>query len=179
MRPYLFALILITELAFASQASQSRLNNYTTVNPVSETRKIYSEKTANVEYLIAGINSKWNWISSIPTEDSIATAQGWYTVMGARRDELKQELVAIKIEQLQNYYQDIKDLFGVQEDMLKTKTDEMIANRILTSPDYPVMDEYIPSTTLNIGLLSEWIINKPQQYLDFTAYLENLVLNNF
>lgn len=48
----------------------------------------YSEEVNQVSSQIDGVRSKIVWVKSVPQEDSIAVAQGWYEQMGLQLDKL-------------------------------------------------------------------------------------------
>jgi len=174
MRVCFYILFSISALScFAGEISSSQ----DLISPISETRQIYLDKAGPIERRIAEIDFKWNWIVATPSEDSIAKAQGWYVYMGAQRDQLKSDLLGLKIEQLKNYYQDILDLHAGQESELASAISVMQQNRAALAPAYPLLNEYIPSLANEIEALSKWVIDYPQQYLDLTSYLEKLVLS--
>jgi hypothetical protein len=143
---------------------------------ISETRQHYLDKAGNIEYQLKSIDIKWNWVIARPVEDSIAKAQGWYSQMEARRNQLTLDLVQAKVEQICNYYQDLTDQFGHQDEVLKSKIGSMEANRNQFAPNYPAIDEYIPQTSTSLHLLEEWIKSYPDEYSAFTNSLEKLVL---
>src|SRR5687768_4185145 len=87
---------------------------------VSETRQVYLDKTGNIEYQLNSIDIKWNWVMARPAEDSIAKAQGWYVQMEARRNQLQNDLMQAKIEQLRSYYDDISERYSSDEEKLKS-----------------------------------------------------------
>ena len=179
MRAFFYILFSISTVSFGLEISQNVAQIQNQAELVSETRQLYLDKSGPIEKRIAEIDGKWNWIIATPSEDSIAKAQGWYEYMGAQRDQLKADLVTAKIEQLENYYQDIIDLFGSQIETLNIQIAAMKDNRLLLAPNYPAIDEYKTSTHLNSESLTYWIINAPQEYQDFTVYLEKLIINNY
>lgn len=172
MKNLIYFLFSISTITFGLNAYSNQ-----TVS-ISETHQIYLDKAGPIEKRIAEIDFKWNWIVSTPSEDSIAIAQGWYVYMGAQRDQLKADLVSAKIEQLENYYQDIVDLFSSQMDVLNSKISEMKESRNQFAPNYPLIEEYKSSSHLNTEALSKWIADYSKEYSDFTIFLEKLVLNN-
>jgi hypothetical protein len=144
----------------------------------SASRQTYLEKATAIERRIGDIDLKWNWIVVTPYEDSIAKAEGWYVYMGAQREQLKSDLISVKVEQIKNYYEEISKLFETDLTSLNSKISEVKTNRLLLAPEYPSSDEFKFNATTNLDVYTKWIQDFPNQYLDFTNYLENLILSN-
>lgn len=180
MKRYLFTIVFTASCLILSARSLDGVGLYQTGEvAVSATRQAYLDKLNNIEQQLWSIDNKWNWIVATPSEDSIAKAEGWYTYMGARRDQLKADLISIKVEQLQNYYEDILNLTSGNETLKQTTIKDMEKNRLALSPNYPLHSEYIPLSEPVILSLKTWLMTYPEQYDGFTTYLEQLVTSDF
>lgn len=174
MRVFFVFFISLISISLQAHASYGAFPDQD-ATPVSETRQLYLEKAGNIESQLNSIDIKWNWIVARPAEDSIAKAEGWYVKMEARKNQLKTDFIEAKTEQILDYYQDIIDLYGSNDEVLKQKMAHMKENRDQTAPDYPEI-EALPMDENSLAMLKSWIELHPAQYTDFTDYLEKLVL---
>lgn len=144
----------------------------------STTRTNYLENLVNVERQIAAFETKIAWVTNDPVEDSIAKAEGWYDMMNLNLAKFENQIVLMRIEQLKDYYNNILSFPLPELDIQNSIIPEMSIMRNDIAADYPIFEEYFPTSENSITALEKWIKEFPVQYENFTAYLETLVLTH-
>ncbi|MBI3135702.1 MAG: hypothetical protein HYZ14_13585 [Bacteroidetes bacterium] len=176
MKKILFSTVFLTSLFLHLPAYSMQISiNAQEVNKVSATRQVYLDKMYILERQLSDIDLKWNWIVVTPEEDSIAKAQGWYEYMGARREQLKADVVRVKIEQVIGYYQDVLRFPVAEENRNTILIPELKLKRSEVAPDYPEHESYLPLSETDNSALAVWLQTFPGQYTALTDYLESLV----
>ena len=144
----------------------------------SSTRIMSLEKIKRIENQISAFETKVNWVKNNPAEDSLAKAEGWYDKMNINLEKFRKQIVLVKGEQIQNYYGDILKLPFDTGHIQHKIIPEMINKRVELAPNYPVIEEFIPTSISSVNSLEIWIKEFPKQYENFTSYLEILVINH-
>lgn len=173
MKQVVFFLFVTMNLSVFAQVSENTTNG--SEGAMSMPKRIYLEKKSVIDMYLNAIDNKWNIIINDPVEDSIAKAEGWYDFMSGRRIDLNNQLLAIRVEQLQNYYTLLNDLL-VSAKISQVDINELLSQRLLFAPSYPLEKLEMPNDDSQRSALELWILDNLNEYELLIGYMEKLVI---
>lgn len=144
----------------------------------STIRQNYLDQVAPKEYLIAGIDLKWNWIENDPVEDSIAVSQGWYQYMGARKQELQNEIESLRAQMIFDYHVALTELLASNISLQTSVQSDISENISSQATHFPDSITYLSSDTSQVELLKEWLRNYQSEFWSYVNLLEEIITQN-